>query len=83
MALSRNDKILTHLTRDMKIVKIGPSYSPVVRRSQGWNVFSLDHLDAEGLRKKYAHDRVRAHYACPRGSRLCGYDGIKRLSVNS
>jgi SAM-dependent methyltransferase len=56
MPLSRNDKILTHLTCDMKIVEIGPSYGPIVRRSQGWNVFSLDHLDAEGLRKKYAYD---------------------------
>jgi hypothetical protein len=51
MPLSRNDKILTHLTHDMKMVDIRPNYSPVVRRSRGWNVFSLDHPDAEGLRK--------------------------------
>jgi len=56
MTLSRNEKILTHLSRDMKILEIGPSYGPIVRRSQGWNVFSLDHLDAEGLRKKYSYD---------------------------
>src|SRR5947207_14937461 len=56
MTLSRNEKILVHLNRDMKILEIGPSYSPIVRRSQGWNAFSLDHLDAEGLRRKYAYD---------------------------
>ena len=56
MTLSRNDKILAHLNRDMKVLEIGPSYGPVVRRSQGWDVFSLDHLDAEGLRKKYSYD---------------------------
>ena len=58
MPLGRNDKILAHLTRQMKILEIGPSYSPVIRRGEGWNVFSLDHMDAEGLRQKYAYDPV-------------------------
>jgi SAM-dependent methyltransferase len=56
MQLGRSEKILTHLNQDMKVLEIGPSYGPVVQRSEGWNVFSLDHLDAEGLRKKYAYD---------------------------
>jgi SAM-dependent methyltransferase len=56
MPLSRTDKALAHLTRDMKILEIGPSYGPMIRRSEGWNVFSLDHMDAEGLRKKYSYD---------------------------
>jgi SAM-dependent methyltransferase len=56
MPLSRTEKILAHINRDMKILEIGPSYGPAVRRSEGWNAFSLDHLDAEGLRKKYSYD---------------------------
>jgi SAM-dependent methyltransferase len=38
----------------MKILEIGPSYSPVLTRADGWDIYSLDHSDAEALRSKYA-----------------------------
>lgn len=57
--LSRNDKILSQISRDQKILEIGPSYSPIVVREDGWNIFTLDHMDAESLRVKYKdHDNV-------------------------
>jgi hypothetical protein len=37
----------------MKILEIGPSFSPVALRSDGWNAWSVDHADQEGLREKY------------------------------
>src|SRR5437868_5724744 len=58
MPLTRNEKILVHVGAEMKILEIGPSYSPVIRRSEGWNVFGVDHLDKEGLQKKYANDPI-------------------------
>jgi SAM-dependent methyltransferase len=54
--LSRNEKFLSHVNREMKILEIGPSISPTLTRADGWNVFSVDHLDAVGLRAKYAFD---------------------------
>jgi SAM-dependent methyltransferase len=50
---TREDRALALVTRDMKILEIGPSYSPLAARSQGWNSFSLDHATQEVLRAKY------------------------------
>ncbi len=52
--MTRNEKILSHITRPMKILEIGPGYSPVLTRSDDWNVYSLDHCTADELRLKYA-----------------------------
>ncbi|MFO1112743.1 MAG: hypothetical protein U1E35_02315 [Rhodospirillales bacterium] len=40
----------------MKILEIGPSFSPVVSKSEGWNAWSVDHTDQAGLRAKYDAD---------------------------
>jgi predicted SAM-dependent methyltransferase len=55
---TREEKILQKIRRDMKILEIGGSFSPVLARSDGWDVFSLDHLGADELRAKYADDPV-------------------------
>jgi hypothetical protein len=47
---------LCRIDKSMKVLEIGPSYSPVVRKADGWNAWSIDHLDQDGLRKKYAMD---------------------------
>ena len=54
MSLSRTEKIVSHVSREMKILEIGPNANPTVARADGWNVFSIDHLSAEGLREKYS-----------------------------
>ncbi len=56
MSLSRTEKIVSHVSREMKILEIGPSANPTLVRTDGWNVFSIDHLNAEGLREKYYSD---------------------------
>jgi SAM-dependent methyltransferase len=52
--MMRNDKILSRIARSMKVIEIGPGYSPVLTREQNWNAFSLDHTTAEDLREKYS-----------------------------
>ncbi|MBV8069772.1 MAG: class I SAM-dependent methyltransferase [Acidobacteriaceae bacterium] len=37
----------------MSILEIGPSFSPVAPKADGWNVRSIDHLTREGLVEKY------------------------------
>ena len=51
--LDRSAKILCEIDRSAKILEVGPSYSPVVPKSAGWRSFSVDHSDAEELRRIY------------------------------
>lgn len=53
--MTRNQKILASISRSMKILEIGPSYSPVLTRADGWNVYSRDHCTANELRRKYSN----------------------------
>jgi predicted SAM-dependent methyltransferase len=50
---TRNEILLGSIDRDMKIVEIGPSFSPVAPKSAGWNVRSIDYLPREALMEKY------------------------------
>jgi SAM-dependent methyltransferase len=51
--VDRTDKLLHRISRTAKILEIGPGYNPLVRKSDGWNVFTIDHGTADELRKKY------------------------------
>jgi hypothetical protein len=42
------------VSKQSRILEIGPSYSPVYPRREGFNVSILDHLDTEALRAKYS-----------------------------
>ena len=53
-APSRTDTLLEGVSKDARIIEIGPSFNPVAPRSRGWNSFSLDHMTREGLAEKYA-----------------------------
>jgi SAM-dependent methyltransferase len=53
---TRIDKLLSKVSRQDKILELGPSYSPTVTRADGWNVYSLDHASGEELRRKYNND---------------------------
>lgn len=39
-------------------LEIGPSFSPLLPKRDGYNVETLDHMDAEALRRKYAGTAV-------------------------
>lgn len=51
--MKRQDFIASQVARDMFGLEIGPGYAPSFRKSDGWNVETLDHMDADGLREKY------------------------------
>jgi predicted SAM-dependent methyltransferase len=51
---SRKEKILFDLNMEGLGLEIGPSHNPVVLKKEGYNVQTLDHLSAEGLKQKYA-----------------------------
>lgn len=51
--IPRNEKILRGFSKEMLILEIGPSYSPVAAKKDGWNVKVIDHLSRADLIKKY------------------------------
>lgn len=51
--LSKEDKALWLIRKDMKVLEIGPSFNPVAPKSSGWYSFSLDHATEDELRAKY------------------------------
>ncbi|WP_442755017.1 class I SAM-dependent methyltransferase [Methylocystis sp. JAN1] len=44
------------LTTDSYALEIGPSFNPVLPKSEGWNVVTIDHEDKPGLVAKYSAD---------------------------
>jgi predicted SAM-dependent methyltransferase/glycosyltransferase involved in cell wall biosynthesis len=51
--LSRNQKVLYGLNTTGLGLEIGPSFSPVASKREGYQVEILDHADAEMLKEKY------------------------------
>jgi len=56
--LTRNEKILKLCNLNGDGLEISPSYNPVLPKSQGYNVETLDHLDKAGLIQKYTGHNV-------------------------
>jgi 2-polyprenyl-3-methyl-5-hydroxy-6-metoxy-1,4-benzoquinol methylase len=54
MTITRQDKILELIDKAGIGLEIGPSYSPIAPKKDGWNVKIADHTDAESLKRKYA-----------------------------
>jgi predicted SAM-dependent methyltransferase len=54
--MTRIEKLLQKVSKDHKIIEIGPSYNPLLRRTDGWDYHTLDHATAEELREKYGAD---------------------------
>ena len=50
---SRVETLLRGLPRGAKLIEVGASHNPIAPKSLGWNTYTLDHLDREGLRAKY------------------------------
>lgn len=42
--------------KDKRGIEIGPSYSPILPKSAGHRVYSIDHADQASLREKYRND---------------------------
>jgi hypothetical protein len=38
----------------MRILEVGPSFSPIAPKSEGWDCFVLDHASQSELREKYS-----------------------------
>jgi 2-polyprenyl-3-methyl-5-hydroxy-6-metoxy-1,4-benzoquinol methylase len=52
--MNRNDKVFSLIKKTSFGLEIGPSYSPLAARKDGWNIEIADHLDTKGIREKYA-----------------------------
>lgn len=56
--LSRNEKVLHGLNTTGLGLEIGPSFSPVASKREGYRVEILDHADAKTLKEKYLGHNV-------------------------
>ena len=50
---SRVRRLLSGLTKDMRLIEIGPSYNPTAPKRHGWNTVVVDHADSDLLRQHY------------------------------
>ncbi|MCM2291281.1 methyltransferase domain-containing protein [Allorhizobium sp. BGMRC 0089] len=48
-----------HITRETKVLEVGPLAAPVVPKREGYNVFIADHLDRQGLIDYYAYSDLK------------------------
>lgn len=50
---NRNEKVLCHINKDGYGIEIGPSFSPIAPKSEGYKVHVIDHMNHEQLINKY------------------------------
>lgn len=51
---TRAEILLASVPRRGRVIEIGPSFSPIAPKAQGWDTRTLDHLTRQGLVEKYA-----------------------------
>jgi SAM-dependent methyltransferase len=51
--MSRNEIILAGIDRGMRIIEIGPSFSPIAPKADGWNTCVVDYASTEELVEKF------------------------------
>jgi predicted SAM-dependent methyltransferase len=56
--VERLDKVRYFLDKTKRGLEIGPSFSPIVPKSEGWNVETIDHATREQLIEKYRSHNV-------------------------
>lgn len=56
--MSRADILRSLFDVSGKGLEIGPSFNPLLRKAEGYDVEIVDHLSAEGLREKYRNANV-------------------------
>lgn len=52
--MDRNARMLALVAADARVLEVGPSFSPILPKASGRDVFTLDHADADELKAKYA-----------------------------
>ena len=58
---SSRQKLLSCLTKENRILEIGPSFNPMAPKRDGWDSYSLDHANQDELVKKYGPDGQPVH----------------------
>lgn len=53
--MERREKILVHINPAGFGLEVGPAFAPILPKADGYRVETIDHLNAEGLRDKYAN----------------------------
>lgn len=53
--MERREKILAHINPAGFGLEVGPAFAPILPKAAGYRVETIDHLNAEGLRDKYAN----------------------------
>jgi hypothetical protein len=53
---NRETLLLSGLSRDSRLIEIGPSYNPLAAKAAGWRTTIVDHGDRAALVAKYARD---------------------------
>ena len=57
--MDRTQRLLRSLTKDARLVEVGPSFNPLAPKRDGWNTFVIDHASRDDLVAKYkAHEGV-------------------------
>jgi glycosyltransferase involved in cell wall biosynthesis/SAM-dependent methyltransferase len=51
--MQREETIRRYFDRSMRLLELGPSYSPIVPKSDGWQTTIIDHADRPALVAKY------------------------------
>ncbi|MGU3282720.1 class I SAM-dependent methyltransferase [Methylobacterium mesophilicum] len=54
--MDRTQRLLRTLTKDARVVEIGPSFRPLAPKRDGWNTFVVDHASRNDLVAKYSVD---------------------------
>lgn len=54
--MTRKERLLSTITKEMKGLEIGPSINPIVPKREGYCVETIDHTDKQGLVEKYLTD---------------------------
>jgi glycosyltransferase involved in cell wall biosynthesis len=52
--LTRAERVLGPLTRDMRLIEVGASYSPIAPKAAGWKTTVVDHAPRRELIAKYS-----------------------------
>src|SRR5690348_5817624 len=51
--MTRKERLQQSFTKEMRLLEIGASYSPIVPKAEGWQTTVVDHADRATLVEKY------------------------------
>jgi predicted SAM-dependent methyltransferase len=56
--MNRNEKLLKYVSKDGRGLEIGPSFSPISPKKDGYDVQIIDHMSCDQLKEKYKDHHV-------------------------